>query len=132
MLGRWRTWVDALLSGNAISTDAKDFMVTTWGWPDEPWPIEHEQNDVKDCGWELFSESKDMLNLTWTELAIESLRAFTEPDPSGPDDPAPFWNERDSSSGEGSAVSREGLEGPASEDRGYWRWGAEGYGPRLD
>ena len=84
VLGHRRTWVDAILSGNAISTNAKDSVVTTWGWPDEPWPIEHEQNDVEDCGWELFSESKDMLNLTWTELAIESLQVFTEPDPSGP------------------------------------------------
>ena len=79
------------------------------GWADEPWPIEHEQNDVEDCGWVLFSESKDMLNLAWTELAIEPLQVFTKPDPSGPDDPVPFWNERDSSSGGGSAVPRERL-----------------------
>ena len=31
MLGHRRTWVDALLSGNAISRNAKDFVVTTWG-----------------------------------------------------------------------------------------------------
>ena len=29
MLEHRRTWVDALLFGNAISTDAKDFVVTT-------------------------------------------------------------------------------------------------------
>ena len=36
MLGHRRTWVDALLSGNTIPTDAEEFVVTTRGWPDEP------------------------------------------------------------------------------------------------
>ena len=69
--------MDALLSGNTTPTDAKDFMVTTWGWPDNPWPIERKQNIVEDCGWELFSEEKGMLNLAWTELAAESSRDLT-------------------------------------------------------
>ena len=36
MLGHRRTWVDALLSGNTIPTDAEEFVVTTRWWPDEP------------------------------------------------------------------------------------------------
>ena len=48
---------------NTIPTDAKEFFVNTWRWPDEPWPIERKQS-ITDCGWVVFSEPKDMLNLT--------------------------------------------------------------------
>ena len=71
--------------------------------------LDHEKDVVEDRGWELFSESNDIHNLAWTALAVESLQVLTEPDPSEPEDPAPFWNERDSSSGGGPSVSRMGL-----------------------
>ena len=57
---------------------------------------------VGDCGWELFRESKNMLNLAGAVL-LRGLVGVTE-----------------------------GVGGPAIRDRRDWRWRAEGDGSRLD